>query len=157
MFGAGSDLRGRKTLEILRNYESLGGITQCTSVPHQWTGDYYCFQGSQDQFSVIDEIRFVAYNPITMIFRNVTIPPVEAYSNHLVLLMDNRFSRVLLFPGREGGHCKEHCRHHGGVHIFSIVTGVWSFFGDLPEHFHITESPGVFQHPSMNIALFFGG
>ena len=82
--------------EIADESNMTSGIMQCTSYVYQYTNEYFCMAGTQGVFKEVDDkIHFFAFNPLTLVFRQLAPPPVMPHTNHKTVIIDRKKYRII--------------------------------------------------------------
>jgi len=133
----------------------IGGITTCTVVPVR--GEYFCTFGSDYNFIRIDTMRFFAFNPKTMRFRQLPEPPVM-YS-HVSLLADLVRDRVIYLASRIVRKKLQTDEPSRTTYFYDVVKEEWNLDPptQIPEYMPSLEGRTCFQDPSTLYGYLIGG
>jgi hypothetical protein len=148
----------------------LGGITSCSHLadfgaagsgsssteppPPLGSRTHHCLMSSGGNF-LSDEARFIAFDPATLVVTVLPLPPPQARTNHVSLLLDAPRRRLLMTPGRTD--LASELAHMSFVYEYGLDTGVWAQHASLPYEVAAFEARGTWHHPSGQYALLVGG
>jgi hypothetical protein len=135
----------------------LKGMVSCTRV--LINQEYYCTFGSDTSFA-IDSARFFAFNPFSLRFRALPVPPEPL--SHVAMIADPLRHRVIYGMGRSirdnpfslENVCGEH------LHFFDTKSATWNVVDQvqaLPEFMPRLEARGFYQDPTNYHGFLFGG
>jgi len=133
----------------------IGGISTCTIAPV--AGEYYCVFGSDYNFIRTDTMRFFAFHPGTMRFRQLPEPP--AFYSHVTLLADEVRKRVIYLASRIVRKKLQTDEPSRTTYFYDVEKNEWNLDEpqEIPDYMPSLEGRTAYQHPSTLYAYLMGG